>query len=131
MADHEPMTDVACGVPELSAELRDALALLRDRSEDAEFRTLVDDVLAGRCSLLDASGTKAFGEMVFAPMAREFDERLGQMTEDERRALAAQHRSDSATRCAELHRRGAGPTQGAPCVGCPGICAASGTNLPC
>lgn len=72
MADHEPMTDVACGDPELSAELRDALTLLRDRSDSDEFRTLVEDVLAGRCSLMDAAGTAAFSAAVFAPMAQEF-----------------------------------------------------------
>lgn len=106
MADHEPMTDVACGDPELSAELRDALALLRARSEDDEFRTLVDEVLAGHCSLLDAAGTKAFGEMVFARMAQE----------------------------AQLHRSGSGDGAQAascgPCGGCAGICAISGANPP-
>ena len=59
MADHEHMTGVACRDPELSQELREALALLRDRSNNDEFCALVDDVLAGRCSLLEASGTAA------------------------------------------------------------------------
>lgn len=65
MTDHEPMTDGGCGEPGLSQELRDALTLLRERSGNDSFRTLVDDVLAGRCSLVDASGTAAFRDVVF------------------------------------------------------------------
>ncbi|MGQ0774645.1 MAG: hypothetical protein ACT4NY_09540 [Pseudonocardiales bacterium] len=105
------MTDVACGEPELSDELRDALALLRDRSEDDEFRTLVDDVLAGRTSLLDASGTPAFSKMVFARIAQE----------------AAAHCSEDAAHCPE---DGAQLGACGPCGGCAGSCALSGTNPP-
>jgi hypothetical protein len=112
MADHEPMTDVACGEPELSDELRDALTLLRDRSDDDTFRTLIDDVLAGRCGLMDASGTAAFAEAVFAPMAQEFDARCGQLTDEERECLAAQGGPE-----------GGDPACG-PCGGCAGSCAA-------
>ena len=65
MTDHEPMADSGCGEPGLSQELRDALTLLRDRSDNDNFRTLVDDVLAGRCSLVEASGTAAFSDVVF------------------------------------------------------------------
>lgn len=88
----------------MSAELRDALALLRDRSEDDEFRTLVDDVLAGRTSLLDASGTPAFSKMVFARIAQE-----------------------AAAYCAE---DGAELGACGPCGGCTGSCALSGANPP-
>ncbi|MGH3811622.1 MAG: hypothetical protein ACRDUV_04080 [Pseudonocardiaceae bacterium] len=108
MTDHEPMMDVACSEPELSEELRDALALLRDRSDHDEFRALVDDVLTGRCSLLEASGTAAFSDVVFARIAQEFTE----MTEDEKRSLTGHvESSGEATSC------------GIPCAGCPGICA--------
>jgi hypothetical protein len=65
MVDHEHMTDVACSDPELSQELREALTLLRDGSDNDEFRGLVDDVLAGRCGLFEASGAAAFRETVF------------------------------------------------------------------
>jgi hypothetical protein len=65
MTDHEPMTDGGRGKPELSQELRDALTLLRDHSNNDNFRTLVDDVLAGRRSLVEASGTVAFSDVVF------------------------------------------------------------------
>ncbi|MGH3932048.1 MAG: hypothetical protein ACRDTF_18970 [Pseudonocardiaceae bacterium] len=114
MADHEPMTDVACGEPELSAELRDALALLRDRSEDDEFRTLVGEVLAGRTSLLDASGTTAFSKMVFARIAQE----------------AQSYRPEA--HCAETHCAADGAELGhcGPCGGCAGSCAISGAGPP-
>lgn len=112
MADHEPMTDVACAEPELSEELRDALALLRERSADDEFHTLVDDVLAGRTSLLDASGTTAFGAMVFARIAQEAREAQSHCSGDGGPGAGA-----------ELDSCG-------PCGGCAGSCALSGANPP-
>ncbi|PZS17058.1 MAG: hypothetical protein DLM60_14125 [Pseudonocardiales bacterium] len=66
--------------------LRDALTLLREHSDDSDFRLLVDDVLAGRCSLVEASGTAAFSNVVFASIAQEFD----QLTAEEKERLAAQ-----------------------------------------
>ena len=74
MADHEPMMGGGCGDPALSQELREALALLREHSDDEDFRTLVDDVLTGRCSLVDASSTDASVQGVrrfMAALARE------------------------------------------------------------
>jgi hypothetical protein len=111
MADYEPMMDVACSDPELSEELREALALLRDRSDNDEFRTLVDDVLAGRCTLTEASGTAAFSDVVFARVAREFDDYVGYLTEDEKQGLITPAESS-----------GAAASCDAPCAGCPGIC---------
>jgi hypothetical protein len=114
MADHEPMTDGGCGDPALSQELRDALTLLGENSDDDDFRTLVDDVLAGRCSLIEASGTAAFSNVVFSSIAQEFD----QLTADEKARLAAQAESsdeDTATAC------------GSPCVSCAGVCALRGS----
>lgn len=110
MADHEPMRDGGGGDPGLSQELRDALTLLRDHSDNDNFRTLVDDVLAGRCSLVEASGTAAFSDVVFASIAQEFD----QLTKDEKRCLDAQAESsgDAAAPC------------GTPCASCSGVCAA-------
>ena len=110
MADHEPMKDVACSEPELSEELRDALTLLRDQSDNEDFRTLADDVLAGKRSLLEASGTAAFSDVVFARIAREFEG----MGEDEKRSFTAQAGSS-----------GAAASCDSPCAGCPGICAIS------
>jgi hypothetical protein len=116
MADHEPTTDVACSDPELSDELRDALVLLRDRSDNDNFRVLVNDLLDGRCSLLEASGTAAFSDVVFARIAQEFNE----LTEDEKRNLTGQ-----------AEPSGSGASCAIPCAGCPGLCAAprnSGSN---
>ncbi|MGH3800685.1 MAG: hypothetical protein ACRDTD_11215 [Pseudonocardiaceae bacterium] len=109
------MRDVTCGDPELSEELRDALALLCDRSGNEDFRALVDDVLAGRCSLIEASGTAAFSDVVFARIAQEFDE----LTEDEQRSLTGQAEST-----------GPAASCGIPCAGCPGRCAAPGPDQP-
>lgn len=113
------MTDVACGEPELSAELRDALALLRDRSEDDEFRMLVDDVLAGRTSLLDASGTPAFSKMVFARIAQEAQSYRPEAYPPDAHSPEAYCAADGA----ELDACG-------PCGGCAGSCALSGTTPP-
>ena len=120
MADHEPMMDVACGDPELSEELRDALALLRDRSDNDDFRTLVDDVLAGRCSLFEASGTAAFNDVVFARIAQEFDE----LTEDEK------PKDEKQSLTGQAESSGSAASCSVPCAGCPGLCAALGTSQP-
>ncbi|MGH3428423.1 MAG: hypothetical protein ACRDQZ_12790 [Mycobacteriales bacterium] len=109
MADHEPLTDSRCGEPELSEELRDALTLLRDHSDNDGFRALVDDMLAGRRGLVEASGTTAFSDVVFASIARELD----QLTEDDKRRLAAPATSSGT----------ATGSCGTPCAECPGVCA--------
>lgn len=89
-------------------------------------------MLAGRSSLFDVSSTAAFGQAVFAPMAQEFSERFGQLSEDERRGVAAEGESESGDLCAALHRRTLEGEEGAvesgcgPCGGCAGICAALG-----
>ncbi|HEU0086071.1 MAG TPA: hypothetical protein VFQ77_00195 [Pseudonocardiaceae bacterium] len=110
MAEHESRTDVTCGEtcgepaqsePALSDELRDALTVLRDRSEDDEFRALVDDLLAGRCGLMAAAGTAAFGQAVFARVAQEI----------------AEHPE---LRCGALALPGCGASPDGPCAGCPG-----------
>jgi hypothetical protein len=112
MADQEPITDGGCAEPELSQELRDALALLSEHSDNLEFRTLVDDVLAGQRGLLDASGTAAFSDVVFASIAEEF----ARLTDEDKRRLAGQAQApssdDEVGSC------------GLPCASCSGICAA-------
>jgi hypothetical protein len=135
MADHEPRTDVACGEPAVSDQLRDALTLLRDRSDDDEFRLLADDVLAGRRSLFDAASTAAFGRAVFAPVARDVEARFGHLTPDERREAAAQDGSESAAGCAEPHHRTLGDETGtargpcgSPCSTCTSICGLAGVG---
>ena len=115
MADHEPTMGGGCQDPELSQELRDALTLLHDHSDDDPFRTLIDDVLAGRCSLMEASGTAAFSNVVFAGIAQEFDH----LTDEEKQRLATQADSSQA--------QSADATVGscgAPCASCTSVCAA-------
>ena len=112
MADHEPMMDGGCAEPELSQQLRDALTLLSQHSDDDDFRTLVDDVLAGRCGLVEASSSAAFSNVVFAGIAHEFE----RLTDDDKQRLAAQSQTDSSG--AEVG------SCGAPCASCTSICAA-------
>ena len=134
MANQEPTTDVTCGEPAMTPDLRDALTLLRDRSDDDEFRTLVDDVLAGRSGLYDAATTPAFGAAVFGRVVREFNERLATMTEEEKQAIVAQGGADSAAVCADLHRRCVGEEAeagetgpcGSPCATCTALCGKAG-----
>ncbi|MQA85807.1 MAG: hypothetical protein GEV03_14600 [Streptosporangiales bacterium] len=64
----EPMIDIARGDPVRSRQLRAALKTLRDRSNDREFRRLVDDVLAGRRALRDVARTQTFDRVV-TPLA--------------------------------------------------------------
>lgn len=116
MADHS--TDVGTGEPELSQQLREALAFLRDHSGNDEFRALADDVLAGRRSLVDAAGTAAFGAVVYSRIAQALSRMSAAGVEGVSRAGAP-----GAT---------TGPC-GAPCAGCSGICAAlqgSGPDQP-
>jgi hypothetical protein len=134
MAHQEHPTDVACGDPAMTPELHDALTLLRDRSDDSEFRALVDEVLSGQCSLYDAAGTPAFAEAVFGRVVQEFNERFAGMTEAEKQAIAAEGGMDSAALCADLHRHSqtegaetgeTGPC-GSPCSTCTALCGKAG-----
>lgn len=109
MADQEPTTDVAEDVaaePELFAELRDALELLRDRSEDDEFRTLVDEVLGGRRSLTEAATTPAFGSALVTMLGGSVDDACAGHPADGDPCAPADG-TDAASRCA----------------GCAGLCA--------
>lgn len=134
MANQEPTTDHACGDPAMTPELHDALTLLRDRSDDDEFRTLVDDVLTGRSSLYDAAATPAFADAVFGRVVQEFNERLAGMTDEEKQAMAAEGGAEAAAMCADLHHRSCaegaetdevGPC-GSPCMTCTALCGKAG-----
>ncbi|MGH3767660.1 MAG: hypothetical protein ACRDTX_21365 [Pseudonocardiaceae bacterium] len=117
MADHEPTMDGGCPEPELTQELRDALTLLHDHSDSDEFRTLIDDVLGGRCSLTEASSTAAFGDVVFAGIAQEF----ARLTDDDKQRLATQAQSPPAH-----SPQAAVGSCGAPCATCTSLCALAG-----
>ena len=144
MANQEPTAHTACGDPAMTEELRDALTLLRDRSDDGAFRELVDEVLAGRYSLYDAASSPAFAEAVFGRVVQDFNERFANMTEEEKQAIAAQGGTESAALCADLHKHSVdgtcevdgacepdevGPC-GSPCRTCTAICGKAGGHSP-
>ncbi|MGH3824439.1 MAG: hypothetical protein ACRDRA_16645 [Pseudonocardiaceae bacterium] len=112
MADQEPTMDGGCTEPELSQELRDALTLLSEHSDNHDFRTLINDVLAGQRSLIDASGTAAFSNVIFASIAEEF---AGLTDEDKRRLAGPAQAPSSGEEVGSC---------GLPCASCSGICAA-------
>lgn len=105
MADQEPMTDTT--EEELFAELRDALVVLRDRSDDDVFRALVDDVLEERRSLTEAALEPAFGTALVTM--------LGGIVEE---ASCAGHPADGDA-CAT----GDAADPASRCAGCAGLCA--------
>lgn len=64
----EPMMDVARGDRAVNQYLRESLTVLRDNSQDKEFRRLVDDVLSGKTSLREAAFTELFERAVGQPL---------------------------------------------------------------
>lgn len=89
----EPVLDIARGDAALSRQLRRALTMLRERTDDEEFRQVVDDVLAGRTGVRDAAESAAFGR-VLDPMVTRFAEQYDALSEQERQRLAAQGEQD-------------------------------------
>src|SRR5688500_14255711 len=87
--DEEPMLDVAAGDPALSRHLRNSLTLLRDRSDDPEFRRLADEVLTGRRGLRDVATSPVFAQAL-NPQVERFAQRYEELSDEERAALAAQ-----------------------------------------
>ena len=83
----EPTLDVAHGDKALSRHLNESLKLLRDRSDNDDFRRVVDDVLNGRASLRDVYNTPAFAAGV-EPGVRQFGERWDELSQEERDRLA-------------------------------------------
>jgi hypothetical protein len=83
----EPMLDIARGDQRLSRHLRSSLELLRDRSDDDDFRRQLDDVLAGRQSLREAAFTGTF-ERGLTPHFEAGLRHWEQLSEAEREALA-------------------------------------------
>lgn len=122
MADHEPMIDGGCPDPALSQELRDALTVLHDNTDNDDFRTLIVDVLAGRCSLMEASTTAAFSDVVFASIAADFD----RLTDDERLRLADQVQPSETQAQSSQAQSPADEigSCGTPCASCSSVCAA-------
>lgn len=85
----EPTLDVAHGDPALARHLREILETLRRRSDNDDFRRVVDDVLAGRASLRDVYSSAAFAAGLDSGV-RQFARRYDELSEQEREELAAE-----------------------------------------
>jgi hypothetical protein len=89
----QPPLDVARGNQELSDHLRAALRTLRDRSDNADFHRVVDDVLAGRTGLRDVFHSPAFAAGL-DPGVRQFARRYEELSPQERAELAERGKAD-------------------------------------
>ena len=83
----EPLLDVARGDAARSARLRQSLTALRDHTDDPRFRTLLDDVLAGKKGLRAAALSEAFGQGIAANLSQGIA-RYQALSEEERAAAA-------------------------------------------
>jgi hypothetical protein len=87
----QPTMAVAHGDPALARHLRQSLELLRDRSDNQDFRRAVDDVLHGRADLRDVCITPAFTAGI-NPRVEEFARRYDELSPEQRREMAEQGR---------------------------------------
>ena len=92
-APNQPPLDVARGNQALSDHLRKALRTLRERSDNEDFRRLVDDVLAGRSGLRDVYLSPTFASGLDSGV-RQFAQRYEQLTPEERTELAERGTAD-------------------------------------
>ena len=90
--DDEPILDVAGGDRAISQHLRRSLGLLRERSDNEDFKRLTDDILAGRANLRDVFTSPAFAAGL-NPFVESFAERYEQLSEAERAEMAEQGRA--------------------------------------
>ncbi|ADG97982.1 hypothetical protein Srot_1519 [Segniliparus rotundus DSM 44985] len=84
----KPQLDVARGDQAQSEVLRASLKILRDKSSNPEFKSLVDDVLAGRRGLRDVSRNAVFNDSIAKDAAKGLAA-YNNLSEEERQALAA------------------------------------------
>ncbi|MBF9130743.1 hypothetical protein I0C86_17515 [Plantactinospora sp. S1510] len=101
--DEEPMLDVARGDPALSQHLRNSLKLLRERSDDPEFRRLADDIIAGRRGLRDAATSPVFNRAL-NPQVERFAQRWEELSDEEKAELAARGEADFAASRERIER---------------------------
>jgi hypothetical protein len=87
----EPTMAVAHGDPALARHLRKSLELLRDRTDNDDFRRLVDDVLNGRANLRDVYFTPAFAAGI-NPGVEQFAQRFDELTREQQQEMAQQGR---------------------------------------
>jgi hypothetical protein len=87
----EPTMAIAHGDPALARHLRKSLETLRDRTDDDDFRHLIDDVLGGRANLRDVYFTPAFAAGI-SPGVQEFADRYDQLTPEQQQEMAEEGR---------------------------------------
>lgn len=85
--DQEPMMDVARGDVGLSRHLRNSLQIIRDKTNDEEFKKLADDIIAGKQSLREASQSDAFSRALDSQVEKASTE-IAAMSDEEREELA-------------------------------------------
>jgi hypothetical protein len=103
----DPMLDVARGDKARSQFLRASLEKLRDASGDEQFRTLVDDVIAGRRSLREAATSEVFNRGI-ADKVDEGARRYQALSDEEKESLAAQGEQQFAALRARIERPDSG-----------------------
>lgn len=98
----EPMLDLARGDKAVSQHLAESLKVLRDRSEDKDFRRLIDDILNGQMPLRQAAFySELFDRGIGEPLEeglRHYD----QLSEVERDRMAAEGDAEFARINAEI-----------------------------
>ncbi|GAB3543787.1 hypothetical protein J2S53_000586 [Actinopolyspora lacussalsi] len=85
--DREPMMDVSRGDVGLSRHLRNSLRIIRDKTDDEEFRKLADDVIAGKRGLREASQSASFSRVLDYQVEKASTE-MAEMSDEEREELA-------------------------------------------
>ncbi|WP_216209224.1 hypothetical protein [Amycolatopsis aidingensis] len=83
----EPALDIARGDAALSKHLKNSLNLLRSKSDDPEFKRLVDDITAGRRSLRDAVTSPVLAREL-NPLMDQATQHYRNLSEEEREELA-------------------------------------------
>lgn len=109
--EQEPLLDIARGDAARSRYLRAALGALRDSSGDEAFRSVVNDVLAGKASLRDAAKSEVFSRGL-ADRVDAGVQQYANMSEREREVLAAQGEHQLAKLREQIRHERAGSTSG-------------------
>jgi hypothetical protein len=105
----EPLLDIARGDLARSRVLRASLQILRDSSKDPAFQAMVDEIMAGRKSLREASRSAVFDENV-ADKAESGARWFRGLSEEERESLSEQGKEQMARLRAEIASCPDGPS---------------------
>nr|WP_218862740.1 hypothetical protein [Actinopolyspora biskrensis] len=99
--------DVAHGDRAVSEHLKNSLRLLREKTDDNDFKEMVDDIVAGRSSLREAVSSPTF-EQVLNPFVEQAAEKFENMSEEEWRQLEETGTQQFAEFREQLSRNGGG-----------------------